>query len=417
MQDKTISLTLNLRLLTPLHIGDNKGKKLSPYCDYVFSDDGRYLHYLDLEKIEVAVVEKNALDDYVQLIQAMDNNRSQMDLKRFLTDRLGLDIDWITRSRIAQTGLDSKQKQPVMPVVKNAGRPYLPGSSLKGALRTAMLYDWLVFTKAGKDVIESYRNPINEAAEKYQRHLHNDLLSSNWRQKEERIRNLREEVNNSVKTVFEEEALWGQSQAEDKAPEAQYIRVRDSRPVDVKQLKIYALKRIRIVPGRGKNAIPQVVEAIQPGTELYTDISIRPEFQNTYFDYLKTGDFATIFGNLNNFSKDCIDNELCELEDALNSKGNTSFKREIEKLLEFYENLKNRANSGAIFLRLGFGKTVNDNSLILALLYGMEDDDAWHKFRQVVHNIRRKEDFFPVTRTITADGLPLGWVEVAASSK
>ncbi|NUM80788.1 hypothetical protein HUU42_08285, partial [bacterium] len=86
---------------------------------------------------------------------------------------------------------------------------------------------------------------------------------------------------------------------------------------------------------------------------------------------------------------------------------------EIQKLLVIYENMAMRAEAGAIFLRLGFGKTVNDNSLLLTLLYGLQDDGAaWRQYRKAFFKVRRDNAFFPVTRTLTPDGMPMGWVEV-----
>jgi CRISPR-associated protein Csm5 len=397
MEDKNITLPLRLKVITPLHVGDDKGKMLSPYCDYVFSDDGQYLHYLNLSEVEKAVINKNALEEYVSLIQSMDNNRSEMDLKRFLSGKLGLNIEQVTWRRIAQKGLRHSDKLQIIPTVKNAGMPYLPGSSLKGALRTAILYDWLVYTEAGKEVIEKYREPIKKAV---QEHRNRSKQSA------------RPGATPSIlESVFKEEELFGKLTSEEKAPEAQHIRVRDSRPVGVEQLTVYALRRIRIAPGQGKSAIPQVVEAIQPGTQVFTELSIRPVFHNSYFEYMKTENFADIFNNLSNFSKDCISNEIEELEYALDSDKKLHFKDEIENLLEFYENLKERTEKGAIFFRLGFGKTINDNSLILALLYGLDEEDAWYNFREVVHNVKG-DRLFPVTRSITPDGKPMGWVEV-----
>lgn len=397
-----ISLPIHIKIITPLHIGDDKGKLLSPYCDYVFSDDERYIHYLDLRKIEYAVMNKNALEEYIILIQSMDNNRSGMDLKRFLTHRLELDINSITRYRIKHIGLKGNEKQHIIPTVKNAGQPYLPGSSLKGAIRTAMLYDWLVCTELGKKTIEEYKGLLEEA-----------VREISFKKDKQKIREIRINIE---KRIFKEETLFGNLNSKEKSPEAQHIRVRDSEPIGAEWLSVYALRRINILSTQGKSAIPQVVEAFRPGTELYSEISIRPEFQNSYFDYLKAGDFTTIFQNINNFSKDCIHNELNELNYALEECKSKAFRHEIENLLDFYENMKERTDNGAIFLRLGFGKTINDNSLILALLYGL-NENVWHDFRLIMHNIKDRKTFFPVTRAITTDSMPMGWIEIMPTKK
>jgi CRISPR/Cas system CSM-associated protein Csm5 (group 7 of RAMP superfamily) len=168
------------------------------------------------------------------------------------------------------------------------------------------------------------------------------------------------------------------------------------------------------VPG-GKSArggdIPQVVEAISPGVNLRTEISILPKFKNSVLDYWETGKFEEIFSNIAGFSRDCIENEIVELENALDEQGG----EEVKTLLEFYEDLKARAEKGAIFLRLGFGKTINDNSLLLAFLNGI-DEKAWKEAQKVVSSNKAGE-FFPVTRAITPEGQPMGWVEITPVKK
>ncbi len=383
-------LQLNIRTLTPLHIGADKGKTLSPYADYVFSPDGKYLHYLNHKKVEEAVLRANALDEYVRLIQSIDNKRSDLDLRRFLTERLKCRLDEITTVRVPCKGLKADSKINITPAVKNAGKPYLPGSSLKGALRTAILYDWLVNTKAGEPELKKSHEEIRqEVARKERRGA-------------------------SQKDVIKADELFGRLNDRERAPYSQFIRVRDSEPLPVEDLCVYSLRRIRIVPG-GKSArggdIPQVVEAISPGVNLRTEISILPKFKNSVLDYWETGKFEEIFSNIAGFSRDCIENEIVELENALDEQGG----EEVKTLLEFYEDLKARAEKGAIFLRLGFGKTINDNSLLLAFLNGI-DEKAWKEAQKVVSSNKAGE-FFPVTRAITPEGQPMGWVEITPVKK
>ncbi len=371
-------LQLNIRTLTPLHIGDDKGKTLSPYADYVFSPDGRYLHYLNLKKIEQAVMRAGALEEYVELIQSMDNNRSDLDLRRFLTDRLKCPLDEVTAIRVPCKGLKADSKIPIIPIVKNAGNPYLPGSSLKGALRTAILYDWLVCTKAGEAEIKAFYQELSTSKP-------------------------------SKKDVINAERLFGRLNDKERPPYTQFIRVRDSEPLPTEDLCVYSLRRIRIVPGGKKTkgeGIPQVVEAIRPGVNLRTEISILPKFNKTVLNYWETGKFEEIFPNIAGFSLDCIKNEIAELQDAYEQQGSS----EVEALLEFYEGLKERAEKGATLLRLGFGKTINDNSLLLAFLNGL-DEKAWKKAQKVVSS-NKAGDFYPVTRAITPEGRPMGWVEI-----
>jgi len=384
---EAFTIPLKITTVTPLHIGDDKGEVLSPYCDYVFKDN-ESLYYLNLRRIEEKVVKANALDEYVRLVRAMDNTRSEFDLKRFLTDRLKLRLEDVVSHTIRQKGLKEKQKLQIMRTVRNGYQPYLPGSSLKGAIRTAILYDWLVCTESGEPVLKDYSKKLL-AIEK----------ESDRKKKEDEKRRF-----------FDESKLWGSLST---GSDARFLRVRDSQPLSAETLMVCGLRRIRLVQGKSKADIPQAVEAIKPGAILHTEISIVPEFKHAYFEYLKKkDDVESMLNNWTSFSKDCIKYECEELQDALNNKHSPE---EIENLLTFYEGLSERAENGEHFLRLGFGKTVHDNSLILSWLNGLEEaegEKSWKLFLEIFHKGRRNRDFYPVTRTVTSDYKPMGWVKI-----
>lgn len=386
-------LSFSLRTLTPLSIGGDKGEVLSPYADFIFSDDGKKLRYLNLSKIEEAVSSQNKLDEYVRGIQSgMDNNRSDFNLYRFVTGSLKIDLDDVTRRTVPQNGLRPGDRRNVVTTVKNAHQPYLPGSSLKGALRTAMLYDWLVNTKVGEAA-------LYEAVALLEKMSKMDAFK-------------KREIEKVGESIFDESPLLG-SLNSSFGPDARFLRVRDSAPLPPNAMAVYALRRIRLKPGLGKSAIPQVLEAIPPGQQLSCSLSIDPwlrdRAENKPLDYLANGDFKTIFANLSAFSRDCIANELYELRDATTR----DFEKEVDGLIDFYEQLQKRAEEGAIFLRLGFGKTANDNSLTLALANGLKDQTSFHRFRAHFHKLKRENDLFPITRTITPEGEPMGWVEIS----
>lgn len=442
MEDGLVHYNLRLTTITPVAIGSDKGEQLSPDLDFVFSDDGKNLHYLNLDKVEEAVLENDLIDEYVRQTSTLNNNRSTFNLKNFLSTRFGGNIAPFVAATIRQHGLQrqtdasSDSKIRISTAVKNVDQPYLPGSSLKGALRTAMLYDWLVNTKAGYPTLEQNVRNIGELNDINQQ-LYKLRLSrdrSVWGT----IKDLERKTRDITRLIFNEEELFGPLQKrlpngkpDPKYPgsDARHIRVQDSKPLPPEALEVYKLDRIRITPAptlsRKGSAIPQVLEAIKPRQNLETTVSILKDtdkaktFYNTrVLDYWQSSSFKETFGLLNSFSKACIDNEIIELRDALDSSDTSlPFESQMQDLLEFYEDLKTRAENGAVFLRLGFGKTVNDNSLLLTLLYGLEDQTAWRQFRSSFFKVRRDNAFFPVTRTLTPDGKPMGWVEVREIEK
>jgi CRISPR type III-A-associated RAMP protein Csm5 len=404
VEQKTIKLAL--KTIAPVSVGGDKGGQLSPYADYVSSWDGKALHYLNLRKIENAVQQAGALDEYVQAIRTtINNNRSEFDLEAFITGTLRQNVDDFIARRVPQFGIRPGQRVPISPVVKNAGNTYLPGSSIKGALRTAALYDWLVNTKEGLPYLKNAADSLGKLRKLREQWLELKKNRGDFK----KIREVEFEIKKHDRAIFDESDLFGGLR---EGPEARFLVVRDTRPLTPDALEVQALRRIRLVAGKGKSVIPQVMEAIPAGTEMQTELAIWPAFKKQALAYWNTGDFAEIFKYLQAFSLACIENEILDLTDALDAKEKTDFEREIKKLLAFYQDLKSRAEAGETFLRLGFGKTVNDNSLMLALLNGLEKRTAWHDMRAVFHKIRRESAFYPVTRLVTEGGLPMGWVAV-----
>jgi CRISPR-associated protein Csm5 len=133
------TIQLRLTTLSPLAIG--KGDKLSPYSDFVEHDNR--LHLIDTNRVEAALADRpDLLDAYVAGITAgIDNNRSHFELEKFLTNRLRLDLPAVSR-RIYPLGHGAAGgvKQELYTILKTPnGQPYVPGSSLKGAIKTALL--------------------------------------------------------------------------------------------------------------------------------------------------------------------------------------------------------------------------------------------------------------------------------------
>lgn len=405
-----------LRTVTPVSIGADEAEALSPYADYVLSPDGQSVYYLDQRKIEQAVLEANLLDEYVTSIaNRMDNNRSNFNLDQFIRQRLRLDPEDVAKQVADNHGLERNNRLNVQAIVKEAQRPYIPGSTLKGVFRSAMLYDWLTKTKAGEPELDTYVNAIPDLEKAMAEFLR---LKRTFKQQRlfKEFDAAKRTLAEAERRFFREENLLGKL---NEGPLARFIQVSDSSFASNHVLGIYATRRIRLQPNpkaRGQERdIPTPREAIGPDATLTFSITVPkkglPDHHPlAYWSEKSTTDILAL---LSQFSNDCIANELYEIRQA----NNRNFQQDIDALEEFYANLQHRANKGAVFFRLGFGKTVYDNSLALALLNGFEDDakrgeDAFLGYRRAMWGIPDFRQNYPVTRTVTAEGEPLGWVEV-----
>ena len=412
---------IKLTTLTPLSILADSGRDLSPYADYIVSPNGESLYYVNHQQVEKVLAQKPQLiDEYVAGIKdSMDNNRSNFNLSRFLTDRLGLDIEDF--GGVPTQGQWRGKKRNIQAIVKDAGRLYLPGSALKGAMRTAILYCWLAYDESGEVEIQKIVKAMKAIAPKcsqlntLKKKKNFQLSDSERREKRE----LEKERNRVIGDLFNEEVLFGKlNPRRDEpqiAPLSQHIVCRDSAPVGNQHLIATQAERIRRLPerkdGYGKKGgtIPMPREAVAANAVFKTSFSIRngviPE--SSPIAYLNT-DTEGIIKKLNDFALDFVQYEIDKLEEGESHS-------DLNNLIDFYCDLQARIKDGETFMRLGSGKTFYDNSLVLTLLMHPDDtiktESAKHLQTIFPNDIK---SLHPVTRTIAADGSPFGWVRVEA---
>ncbi|MDI6814652.1 MAG: type III-A CRISPR-associated RAMP protein Csm5 [Dehalococcoidales bacterium] len=134
--------------LTPLHIGS--GETLDPY-EYVIFDDK--LYQFSPEQLLM----KLSYDEQERFVDLVENNLKE--LQHFLQQRKELVTPLcpypIPVTDAARQTYNEQLRNPradltLYPFIKTTRKPFIPGSSLKGAIRTAMLYN-----KAPKPVKES----------------------------------------------------------------------------------------------------------------------------------------------------------------------------------------------------------------------------------------------------------------------
>lgn len=126
-------ITLNAIPLTPIHVGD--GTELTP-DSYVIR--GNELLRFDPARVLVSLGESGRRD-YLAMLNGGKLEGAQKVLGEAVTDA---DITGrIAVSDAAAQDLkpDAKRFGRIHPFVRSGGRPYIPGSSIKGALRTALL--------------------------------------------------------------------------------------------------------------------------------------------------------------------------------------------------------------------------------------------------------------------------------------
>lgn len=421
-------IPLKLRIHSPTHIGAGDGKVLSPYTDFVLSESGEEMCLIRPRRMnQILKSIEGAGDSLWTKILADKNqsgNRSDFSLRKFLEGH-GVDPEE-GAIRLRNFGMGDNHRREVMQMEKTAGRPYIPGSSLKGAIRTCILYDWLLNAPKGQAELKQVTarlGALSEAQAEFD-YLSRKKKKARLPQHEFATWNRVRDVLKQKKYLLNEEKLFDKIKH---GPHSQFFQVSDTSWTHPQQAAVWAMDRIRLAPekqnGKRQADIPMSREAFLPHTTLGATLSLRPEpnrlSPQSELGYLYKG-FPPLGHRIRQFSLACAQRELKSLQSAAAMPD----KQARRSLTGFYADLVQQMEQGAIFLRIGGGKTYFDNSLALAIASFLppglpakvarkKRDVHLEQFLHVFAGTRHK--FWPVTRVVARAGaevLPPGWVEI-----
>ncbi|CAM0496556.1 type III-A CRISPR-associated RAMP protein Csm5 [Thermoanaerobacter kivui] len=146
-----MSKTYEVEVLTPLVIGSQD--KLQ---SFEFIKEGDFLRVINFDKLFEMSISKEGLIDTIT--HALETNPRGFRLDD-VVKKYAIDVDKCTRYKIKLDGVRSLPNE-VVSFVKSAGRAYIPGASLKGAVRSFL-------TKALKStLLKQYENALSSAYEK-----------------------------------------------------------------------------------------------------------------------------------------------------------------------------------------------------------------------------------------------------------
>lgn len=123
-----ITYDLHLKILTPVHIGASTEKKWLKGVDY-YKDNNGYINFYDINQLKS--IDENTIDYITSVI--LINNRDKNVIKEIISNR---------KIKIAPlfTLRFNKEPDEIFAHIRNGlNIPYIPGSSLKGAIRSAIL--------------------------------------------------------------------------------------------------------------------------------------------------------------------------------------------------------------------------------------------------------------------------------------
>ncbi|MEP9410723.1 MAG: type III-A CRISPR-associated RAMP protein Csm5 [Candidatus Brocadia sp.] len=169
---------LRLKTVSPVHIG-NVDQKLTPF-EYI--QHGEHVYQISDEKLSLLLLQKKLIDAY---ISAVDREGHGFRLMKFFNEkRVRLsETDLFNISCGRKTRLLGSGLQDYRPSIRDGfGNIFIPGTSIKGVIRTAILYNLLSDYK-NKDP-EGFQKRIVEPIEKTEQFRFKKKSPFEWVQKE-----------------------------------------------------------------------------------------------------------------------------------------------------------------------------------------------------------------------------------------
>lgn len=165
-----IKCKMKLEVLTPLHIGGADYKSKLDKKEYVFDKDKGTLTLIDSEKFISFLIKKNLFDDYIFYIQKnLSSKKYEQDknikLIDFLKSRdIYKNIEEFRKKTLTKIDAEIEEMNDIKLMLRNLqGKPYIPGTSIKGALVNFLLVNYII---NHRDKFKIERNKILEIAKK-----------------------------------------------------------------------------------------------------------------------------------------------------------------------------------------------------------------------------------------------------------
>ncbi|MEJ5347618.1 MAG: type III-A CRISPR-associated RAMP protein Csm5 [Desulfosoma sp.] len=401
VMDKALEkLTVFLTVLSPIHIGTKDGA-LQP-MEYLF--DGARVHVVDETKLGRFLLQRNLLDNFVQ--QAFSGDLRKKGLHGFLKEK-ARDVDFRKIGpQVASYSVPggSSNMPDFRPFVRDGfGNVYLPGTSIKGVLRTAIIYNILKSELPSGS--SQGKHPREQKVRSWIRQLRTE-------KKQERAKKfLSTELQKTTLQCWKL-AGGGKEQNRDLL---RCLKVRDAYPlngkVETSVIPIRFLSKKKdgahywSAKPRGGGDLEIWVEAVIGGTfqtEILWDHALWEKFCHNNPTLKNLGEMSPkkILLMANAMNRDVIDHERA----FYSSKGMA----QGELLKQWYEQL------GTSVLRIGFGSGMLSTTVNL----------LWsEQLRREIRNVcghDRGEDPAPKSRRVWVKSdrecLPMGWTQIRIAS-
>jgi len=369
---KTTNYRVMAETITPVHIGS--GRELQYNTDYLYFADKRQIAVIDPNKA-LEIIGTENINAWVTSI----NQRKGLD--EYITKILKKPMQPADiSSRLIQMETRGLSRQAIKEQLHNgAGVPYIPGSSIKGALRTAIL------------------TTLIEKEPEFVVNLHN--LKKAVKRK------------GQINYEFDDGKLIANYFGID--PNQDFLRFLRVGDAHFDNTSCYLIITENLTPNgwQIKEQINQYVECISYGQSATFNLSIfdsgdlGKNYIHKNIELILDGDF---FKLINTYTLRWINNEIAFWD----NKGDGQTEKEYLKVLINLEKIAKDLPSDSCMVRVGFGGGFTSMTGDWQTDYMTEDD-----YGELVYSLRHPKYeglLFPKTRKFTQDSLQLGFIKFSA---
>ena len=305
MENKYRHYTMRLTTLAPVFIGD--GKKLRKK-EYILKDTGKEIIVMipDIKKL-YQFLRRNKKE---QIFSEFLKNPAQKDLRRWLEETAGIaiqpkmNLNFVQyRFEIAKNpnvgsqknnkkqGSGSELKDIATFIKDSFGQPYIPGSSIKGMIRTALLAYEL--ERAKEQGNREIQDRLDEIRQKMEEEMPKDMKLGT--KKQEYLKKVKRQT-----AELETLILHTLDKKKDKPKDAlnsvmKGLIIGDSKPIGTEHLML--AQKIDVATDGNERGLPIYREALKPGVEVQFEISLSQEFLYSIEDIFKALEFFNQISN------------------------------------------------------------------------------------------------------------------------
>jgi CRISPR-associated protein Csm5 len=365
------------------------------------------------------------MDDFMQGVEKYVNVDKTEFLKDFIEETLLKPFTQVVKNKDGYNAKATGNATAISTILKNGRRPFISGSTLKGAIKTAFLYEWLLSGKKEqlKNVIFDIQNfytenvfDLDERDELQQKKIEKNINSKEWELLEIIKRRLNEKTIKLGRSIDKVIDGFLHNEPENTPRDFHLFQVSDSTLFDEDDLALYETARFNLK--KGKYDIPVFKEAIDEEKDAIINLRIFKGISHSGLSFLNEATWEDIAAKLNAFSIANVGQEinLLNLKKGKLLQVNEATTKGYEQFLtdSATQNGMKEIIQGALpteaYITLGSGKTYFYNSIGLALY--KEDKKSFDKFARIFGLGKASQEFFPITRALNLDYKPLGWVKL-----